>query len=248
LAPDDLTAERFVVFLTKNGLMKRTKLSEFANPRAGGVIAAGLKKGDRIMDVRLSDGDGEVILISRDGRAIRFPESDLSVLGRNAQGVKGIALKGDDSVVGMLLIRREAWVLSVAEDGKGKCTEVGDFPLQRRGGLGTLAVPSGDEAALVSALEVLEGDEIMVVMASGKVTRLHADQVPLQGRRTQGRPLVQPATGDRVVEVTRAYSERVGQRSQTEVAAAGEEPEAAEERQNPEAGDEVSIGQLDLLV
>jgi DNA gyrase subunit A len=247
LAPDDLTAERFVVFLTKNGLMKRTKLSEFANPRAGGVIAAGLKEGDRIMDVRLSDGDGEVMLISRDGRAIRFPESDLSVLGRNAQGVKGIDLKGDDSVVGMLLIRREAWVLSVAEDGKGKRTKVGDFPLQRRGGLGTLAVPSGDGTALVSALEVLEGDEVMVVMASGKVTRLHADQVPLQGRRTQGQALVQPATGDRVVEVTRAYSEMVGRGSEAGVTAAAEESEESEGGQDPDAEDAVSVGQLDLL-
>ena len=193
LAPDDLTAERFVVFLTKNGLMKRTRLSEFANPRIGGVIAAGLKEGDHIMDVRLSDGEGEVMLITKAGRAIRFPESDLSILGRTAKGVKGIDLKGDDAVVGMLLIRREAWVLSVTEDGKGKRTEMGDFPLQKRGGLGTLAVPTGDGTALVSALEVLEGDEVMVVMASGKVTRLHADEVPSQGRRTQGKPLVQPA-------------------------------------------------------
>ena len=247
LPADDLTAERFVVFLTKNGLMKRTKLSAFANPRAGGVIAAGLKKGDHIMDVRLSDGDGEVMLITKAGRAIRFPESDLSVLGRTAQGVKGIDLKGDDAVVGMLLIRRDAWVLSVTEDGRGKRTEVGDFPLQKRGGLGTLAVPSGERTALVSALEVIEGDEVMVVMASGKVTRLQADQVPSQGRRTQGRPLVQPAAGDRVEEVTRAYSERVGRGSEAEVAAAAEEPEAAEEQQDPEAGDEVSVGQLDLL-
>ena len=243
---DDLTSERFVVFLTRNGLMKRTKLSEFARPRAGGVIAAGLKKGDRIMDVRLSDGDGEVMLITRDGRAIRFPESDLSVLGRTAKGVKGIDLKGDDAVVGMLLIRRDAWVLSVAEDGRGKRTEVGDFPLQKRGGLGTLAVPSGDATVLVSALEVLEGDEVMVVMASGKVTRLHADKVQSQGRRTQGRPLVQPATGDRVVEVTRAYSETVGRRGEAEVAA-DEESEGSEERPDPEAGDVVSAGQLDLL-
>ena len=234
LAPDDLTAERFVVFLTKNGLMKRTRLSEFANPRIGGVIAAGLKEGDRIIDVRLSDGEGEVMLITKAGRAIRFPESDLSILGRTAKGVKGIDLKGDDAVVGMLLIRREAWVLSVTEDGKGKRTEVGDFPLQKRGGLGTLAVPTGDGTALVSALEVLEGDEVMVVMASGKVTRLHADEVPSQGRRTQGRPLVQPATGDRVVEVTRAYSENVDRKSETDEGG-GEEGKA------------VSVGQLDLL-
>jgi DNA gyrase subunit A len=235
---DDLTSERFVVFLTKNGLMKRTKLSEFAHPRAGGVIAAGLKKGDRVMDVRLSDGDGEVMLVTRDGRAIRFPESDLSVLGRTAQGVKGIDLKGDDSVVGMLLIRRGAWVLSVTEDGKGKRTEVADFPLQKRGGLGTLAVPAGDGTALVSALEVLEGDEVMVVMASGKVTRLHTDQVPSQGRRTQGRTVVKPVAGDRVVEVTRAYSEGMGRESETP-AVPTEEPEDSENA--------LSVGQLDLL-
>jgi len=253
LPADDLTAERFVVFLTKNGLMKRTKLSEFANPRAGGVIAAGLKEGDRIMDVRLSDGEGEVMLITKAGRAIRFPESDLSILGRTAKGVKGIDLKSDDFVVGMLLIRREAWVLSVSEDGKGKRTEVGDFPLQKRGGLGTLAVPSEDGPALVSALEVLEGDEVMVVMASGKVTRLHADEVPSQGRRTQGGPLVQPATGDRVVEVTRAYSENVGGKSEADKGDAdegdGEEGgrAKAEEGEQEEEGKAVSVEQLDLL-
>ena len=240
LAPDDLTVERFVVFLTKNGLMKRTKLLDFANPRSGGVIAAGLKAGDRIMDVRLSDGEGEVMLITKAGRAIRFPESDLSVLGRTAQGVKGIDLKGDDSVVGMLLIRRDAWVLSVTEDGKGKRTEVSDFPLQKRGGLGTMAVPTGDATVpgaargpvLVSALEVLEGDEVMVVMASGQVTRFRADEVRAQGRRTQGRPLVRPAADDRVVEVTRAYSENVGAKSEVQ---AGNE------------GNEGRVGQLDLL-
>jgi DNA gyrase subunit A len=259
LPADDLTAERFVVFLTKNGLMKRTKLSEFAHPRAGGVIAAGLKEGDHVMDVRLSDGEGEVMLITRVGRAIRFPESDLSVLGRTAQGVKGVDLKGGDSVVGMLLIRRDAWVLSLTEDGKGKRTEVGDFPLQKRGGLGTLAVPSGDGTPLVSALEVLEGDEVMVVMASGTVTRLSVDQIPSQGRRTQGRPLVQPAAGDRVVEVTRAYSETGGRKSEGAEAAATEEPavaaqegasqasDVAPEGQDSEDGDAVSAGQLELL-
>jgi DNA gyrase subunit A len=195
------------------------------------------------MDVRLSDGEGEVMLITKAGRAIRFPESDLSVLGRTAQGVKGIDLKGDDSVVGMLLIRRDAWVLSVTEDGKGKRTEVSDFPLQKRGGLGTMAVPTGDATApgaargtvLVSALEVLEGDEVMVVMASGQVTRLRTDEVRAQGRRTQGRPLVRPAADDRVVEVTRAYSENVGAKSEVQAGNEGNERRT------------VSVGQLDLL-
>ncbi len=261
LTADDLTADRFVVFLTENGLMKRTKLSEFANPRAGGVIAAGVKQGDRVMDVRLSDGEGEVMLITRAGRAIRFPESDLSVLGRTARGVKGIDLKGEDAVVGMLLIRRDAWVLSVTEDGKGKRTEVGEFPLQKRGGLGTLAVSSGDQSALVSALEVLEGDEVMVVMASGRVNRLQADEIPPQGRRTQGRSLFQALAGDRVVEVTRAYSDRGGSKSEigagSDVEDMGESEnesdsdaagsDAAGELEDAGASEADSVGQLDLL-
>ena len=228
LAADDLSAERFVVFISEKGVMKRTMLAEFANPRAGGMIASGVKEGDRILDVRLSDGTGEVMLLTRAGRAIRFPESDLSVLGRTAQGVKGIDLKNRDSVVGLLLIRRDAWVMSVTDGGLGKKTAVGDFPLQKRGGLGTMAVPSGDESTLVSALEVLEGDEVMVVTAGGRVTRLIADEVPAQGRRTQGRRLVELEGGDRVVEVTRAYG-------------------AAGARRGPEAEGEGAPGQLDLL-
>jgi DNA gyrase subunit A len=205
LAADDLGADREVVFISEKGVMKRTKLSEFGNPRAGGIIASGVKDGDRILDVRISDGSGEVMLISKSGRAIRFPESDVSVLGRTAQGVKGIDLKDEDLVVGLLLLRRDAWVMSVNEAGLGKRTEVSDFPLQKRGGLGTMAIPSGEDSSLVSALEVLEGDEVMVVTAGGRVTRLLVDDVPSQGRRTQGRRLMTLEAGDRVVEVTRAY-------------------------------------------
>ena len=226
LAADDLSADREVVFVSEGGVMKRTKLSEFGNPRSGGMIASGVQDGDGILDVRLSDGTGEVMLITKAGRAIRFPESDLSVLGRTARGVKGIDLKKGDVVVGLLLIRRDAWVMSVTEEGLGKRTEVSDFPLQKRGGLGTMAVPSGDESNLVSALEVLEGDEVMIVSAGGRVTRLVVDDVPSQGRRTQGRRLLKLDDGDRVVEVTRAYG-------------------AAGARREPAAED--SPGQLDLL-
>ena len=141
---------------------------------------------------------------SRSGRAIRFPEDEISVVGRSAQGVKGMTLK-DDEVVGMLLIRRDSTVLTVNEDGIGKRTEVSEFPLQKRGGLGTLAVPSGDESSpIVSVLEVMEADEVMVVTAGGQGSRAAADSVPVQGRRTQGKVIVMVSSGDRVVEVTRA--------------------------------------------
>jgi len=206
IAVEDLSEEgRYLVFLSRQGVLKRTAISDFSNPRSGGVKAAGVKGGDGIMDVVLSDGMAEIMLLSRAGRAIRFPEDQVSIVGRTAQGVKGMALKGDDEVAGMLMIRRDATVLTVSEDGLGKRTPISDFPLQNRGGMGNLAVPSGDQnAPIVAALEVVEADEVMLVTAGGQVTRAAADSVPVQGRRTQGKRMVSVDKGDRVVEVTRA--------------------------------------------
>lgn len=205
LPVDDLELNRTLVFLTRKGLMKRTKLSEFSNPRAGGIIASGVKSGDEIFQVALSDGKAEVMVFSRTGRAIRFAEEQISLLGRTAQGMKGMGLRGDDRIVGMLLVRREAQVLTITEEGLGRRTSVDEFPLQNRGGLGTLALPGGDEAgSLVSALEVVEGEDVMVVSAGGKVFRVPVAEIPDQHRRSRGRRVVSLPAGDRVVEVTRA--------------------------------------------
>ncbi len=220
---DDLSVEdRFLVFLSRRGIMKRTPLSDFSNPRSGGVKAAGVKPGDEIMDVALSDGTAEIMLLSRAGKAIRFPETDVSVVGRSAQGVKGMSLKGEDVVAGMLMIRREATVLMVSEDGLAKRTEISAFPLQKRGGQGNLAAPGGEEASpIVAALEVVEADEVMIVTAGGQVTRAAADSVPIQGRRTQGKRIAPVEGGDRVVEVTRAQG-RGGAPARDDVAPEGE--------------------------
>ena len=205
LPVDDLGQDRLVVFVSSNGQVKRTQLTEFSNPRSGGVIAAGIKEGDHVLDVVLSDGDAELLILTREGRAIRFPEAEVPVVGRAAQGVRGVDLHEGDVVVGMVVVRRDAHVLAVTEDGRGKRTPVGDFPLQKRGGLGSLAVPAGKDAqAVVGAMEVLSGDEVMIVTASGHVTRLTAEQIPAQGRRTRGGSLVGLGAGDRVVEVSRA--------------------------------------------
>jgi len=205
LPVDDLEEEKNLVFLTRMGLMKRTRLSEFSNPRAGGIIASGVKGGDEIFEVALSDGKAEVLVFSREGRAIRFPEEQISILGRTAQGMKGMGLRGEDRVIGMLLVRRDAQVLTVTESGLGRRTPVDEFPRQNRGGLGTLALPSGEEGgALVSALEVVGGEEVMVISAGGKGFRVPVAEVPEQHRRSRGRPVVNLPTGDRVVEVTRA--------------------------------------------
>ena len=202
---DDLqAADRWLIFLSRGGTMKRTALSEFSNPRVGGVIAAGVKDGDRILDVALSDGLAEVMLLSSGGRAIRFTEAEVPTVGRTAQGVKGMELKEAEEVVGVVLIRREANVLTVSEDGVGKRIPVGEFPLQKRGGMGTLVTASsGAEARVVAALEILDADEVMLITAAGQVLRASAGDIPMQGRRTQGRKLVRLGSGDRVVEVTR---------------------------------------------
>jgi DNA gyrase subunit A len=203
---DDLeAASRVLVFVSRGGVVKRTGLAEFANPRSGGIIAAGLKKGDRILEVALSDGLAEVMLLSSGGRAIRFAESEVPVVGRTAQGVKGMGLKGSEEVVGMVMVRREATVLTVGENALGKRTSVSEFPLQKRGGMGNLVTPAGGGAGkVVAALEVLDSDEVMLVTAGGRVSRVEAASIPAQGRRTQGRKLMKLAAGDRVVEVTRS--------------------------------------------
>jgi DNA gyrase subunit A len=242
LPMEDLGAERFLVFLSRRGFMKRTALAEYSNPRAGGIIAAGVKPGDEIHDVALSDGRCEIMVFARGGRAIRFPEEQISPTGRTAQGVKGIGLKENDRVVGMLLVRREAEVLTITEDGMGRRTPVGEFPLQNRGGLGTLALPTGrGEGSLVSVLEVVEGEEVMVVSGGGKVFRVAVADIPEQHRRSRGRRVVELAAGDRVAEVTRVSGPRGG----------GPAPgsDSEEDEEDEDAGEGVALvpEQFDLL-
>jgi DNA gyrase subunit A len=197
--------DRALLFLSEGGVVKRTRLEEFSNPRAGGIIASGVKAGDRILDVALSDGRAEVILLTREGRAIRFEEREISVFGRTAQGVKGIDLRPGDVAVGMVLVRREAQILTVTAEGWGKRTALSDFPLQKRGGLGTLATVGSDEVgALVGALEVLPGDEVTLVTRSGQVTAVGVEEIPEQGRRTRGARLVSLVQGNPIVEITRS--------------------------------------------
>jgi len=204
---EDLSeAGKLLLFATTGGIVKRTELTEFSNPRAGGIIAAVVREGDSILDVFSSDGRADIILFTRQGRAIRFHEKDVPTMGRTAQGVKGIDLKGKDRVVGAVPVRRDAALLTVIESGWGKRTPLADFPIQKRGGLGTIAVPGseGKGGALVGALEVVESDEVTVVTAAGGAISLAASKVPEQGRRTRGSKVVRLAAGDRVVEVTRS--------------------------------------------
>ncbi len=198
---------KVLLFVSRRGIVKRTDLSEFSNPRSGGVIAAGVRAEDEIIEVMLSDERAQVMLLTRDGRAIRFEEKDVSLMGRTAQGVKGIELRGDDRVIGVILVRRDAAVLTMSDEGWAKRTPLSDFPLQKRGGLGTMAIPaSAKTGSLIGALEVVGQDEVTVVTANGGVTHLDVESVPEQGRRNRGARVVPVPSGDRVVEISRSIA------------------------------------------
>jgi DNA gyrase subunit A len=208
VAISEFSEDRNLMFLTTGGTIKRTSLDQFANVRTSGIAAIKLGDDDRLLDVQLSDGMNDVVLITRAGKAIRFPEADVPTMGRTAQGVRGIQLRKDDAVVGMVVVRRDATLCTITALGHAKRTNINEYPVQKRGGVGTITLDVSDKTGpLVAGKEVLPGDELMVVTASGAATRVNADDIPVQGRATQGKRVLQVGAGDRVVEVARVASE-----------------------------------------
>lgn len=208
-AVSEFSPDRTLVFLTARGTVKRTTLDQFANTRATGINAINLVDDDYLLDVQLSSGVDDVVLVTRRGLAIRFPETDVPTMGRAAQGVRGIQLREGDEVVGMVVVRRDATLCTVTEQGYAKRTPIGDYPVQRRGGIGASTLQVTDKTgALVAAKELVDGDELMLLTGTGRATRVAASEIPLQGRATQGRQVVVPVRGDQVIEVARVASER----------------------------------------
>ena len=205
---DDLESEGYLICATRRGLIKRTRLSEFSNPKPGGVIASRVRPGDEVLDVVLAAGDTELMLFSRHGRAVRFPEPQVSVVGRVAQGVKGMGLRDGDEVVGLVVVKRESMVLCITESGVGKRSPVSDFPLHNRGGLGLAALPSSAKGGhLAAALEVLDDDNVVLVSSSGAMTPVAAADIPPRARNAAGERVVRLAPGDRLATVTRVYGD-----------------------------------------
>jgi DNA gyrase subunit A len=231
LVPVSEFSDRVLMFLTRNGTVKRTALDQFANVRSGGINAIKILEGDSLLDVQLSDGSSDVVLVTRDGHALRFPESQVPVVGRVAQGVKGIQLRAQDNVVGMVIVRREATLCTVTENGYAKRTPIAEYPVRNRGGLGTITLDVSERSgSLVAAKELLPGDELMVISASGAATRVAADEIPVQGRATQGKSVLAMEGGDRVVEVSRVARERGVSESADEESDPDDSPDDGEEQ------------------
>lgn len=201
---EDLSDDRCLVFATRQGMVKRTRLRQYARPKAGGLAALNVRDGDETLDVALAGDGAELLFATRRGRAIRFPASQVPVSGRTTQGVKAVGLRAGDYVVAMAALVRETTILAVTEDGTSKRIAVDDFPLQKRGGLGTRLLPERDARRLAGALEALDDDGVMVVSAGGRTLWLAAGSVPVTRRNAQSRPLMTLDAGDQVAEVVRA--------------------------------------------
>ena len=200
--------ERFVVMGTRRGVVKRTDLRAFSRPRAGGIIAMGVREDDAVVGVELTDGDGDVFIGARAGKAIRFRQTDVRSMGRTAQGVRGISLGAGDEVVAMTLVRPGGTLLTVTERGYGKRTAAEEYRVQSRGGVGIMNIRASDRnGQVVGVVCVEQDDELMLVTQQGKILRMDAGGVRSISRRTQGVRFIEIDDADSVVSIARLVEE-----------------------------------------
>jgi DNA gyrase subunit A len=203
LAVRDFTDDRFVILATRHGVVKKSPLSEYANIRAGGIIAITVDEGDEVIGARLTTGDQEVFLASRSGKAIRFAETDVRPMGRTSRGVRGVTLKGDDQLVAMEVLNPGSTILTVTENGFGKRTPLEDYPVQNRGGQGVITIKTTPRNGMVAgAMQVASDDHLMLSTEGGKIIRMVIADISTVGRNTQGVRLVE-LTDDLVSGVMR---------------------------------------------
>jgi DNA gyrase subunit A len=190
---------------TAQGVVKKTALSAYAHPRAGGIIAINLDEGDALIAARITDGKREIFLATERGKAVRFDENDIRTMGRVARGVTGIRFKAGDRVVGMEVVDPQSEILTVTEKGYGKRTGIEEYRLQGRGGQGTINLKVTEKnGPVVGVLQVREEDEVMVVTKDGKTIRTSVKGISRIGRATQGvivLKIVEP--GDQVASIAR---------------------------------------------
>jgi DNA gyrase subunit A len=204
IAVKDFEEGKYILFVTKKGLVKKTSLQEYENIRSTGIVALILREGDELVQARLTDGSREMALFTRLGKSIRFSEKEIRPMGRAASGVKGISLiSEEDSVVGAVVVK-EGDVLLVTEKGYGKRTPWSAFPKQRRGGQGVKAISfMPQKGHLAGAITAKGKEEIVLVTQSGQVIRIKARGISRMGRYAQGVRLINLSPDDAVSSVVR---------------------------------------------
>ena len=216
--------QQFIVMGTRKGVIKKTDLVAFRNPRAGGIIAMGVEEHDAVMAVAMTGGGEELFLGTRDGMAIRFRESNVRAMGRTAYGVRGIGLRDDDVVVAMEVVGPDGTLLTVTENGYGKRTELDEYRVQTRGGVGIINIQTSDRnGRVVGVAFVHDDDELMLISQQGKILRMVVHDIRTIGRATQGVRLIEMEPDDRVVSVA-----RLAEREEEKAEENGPESPAAE--------------------
>jgi DNA gyrase subunit A len=192
-------AEGYVTLVTRLGLIKKTRLAEFSNPRSAGILAMKIEEGDELIAAKLTTGRDTIFLASHEGMAIRFPESDVRDMGRAAYGVYGMDLEKGDYIVGIEIVGEKELILSVTEKGYGKRTGITEYRLQSRAGKGVINVKTVERnGKVVGVLRVTEESEVMIISQQGKITRLDSSEIRESGRSAQGVRLIQLEEGDQV--------------------------------------------------
>ncbi|MBI2796561.1 MAG: DNA gyrase subunit A [Gemmatimonadetes bacterium] len=197
--------DQFLLFCTRKGTVKKTKLSEYSNPRASGIKAIKIEDGDELWDVQVTDGTNHIVLATKHGLSVRFHEADVRDMGRDTTGVKGVELREGDELVGMVVVRRnQATLMVVTEKGMGKCSALDEYRVQKRGGKGIITLNRTERTGdVVSLMEVLPEDAIMLITKGGQIIRSKVDEVRVTGRNAQGVRLVTLDAGDAVTAVAR---------------------------------------------
>jgi len=204
----EFSEEQFLFFATKKGVVKKTRLSEFGNPRSNGIRAINIETGDELIDVQVTDGKNDIVLATRRGMSIRFHEQDVRDMGRAATGVWGISLDKKDACIDLVVIRRASTLLAVTEKGMGKRSELDEYRVQHRGGRGIITLKQSDKTGDIVALkEVLPEDELMMITKKGIMIRVPVDGIRISGRNTQGVRVMNLTPGDLVVDVARVVKE-----------------------------------------
>ncbi len=200
--------EGYLMMFTKAGIVKKTKLSEYSNPRAKGIIAVTLDEGDELIAVKKTAGNNDIIIGTRRGLAARFREDDARAVGRTARGVIGIRLGKDDEVVSANVVEEKMGLLTVTEKGLGKRTEIGEYPVHGRGGKGVISIKVVERGGnAVGLLQVRDEDEVVLITNAGKLIRMVARNISVLGRNTQGVKLMDIEEEDRIVSIGRVIEE-----------------------------------------
>ena len=217
LPVEEYSADQYVIMATANGTVKKTSLDQYSRPRSVGLRAVDLVEGDHLVGTAIIDGSKDIMLLSSEGKAVRFSETDVRAMGRVSKGVRGMRLPENHSVISMVVPEESGLLLTVCENGYGKRTHISEFPTKGRGGKGMIAIQASDRnGPLVGATQLFDGDEIMLISDQGTMVRTRGDEVSIVGRNTQGVRVIRLKEGEKLVSLARIAEPEEDDRPQPE--------------------------------